>query len=144
MLYSEYNIPKHYFVNFLTSVTDWWISKFSAVRQLWRMRRMDMIPFSITFLVCLRSSSFGILVGIGLHLLMLVSQFVHPVQKPKSAGGVNFHGALMYPAAEKLYAAICDAEAAPMISPKKYFSELFSNVRKNAFSAKRSVPRGGQ
>jgi hypothetical protein len=48
-------------------------------KHLWGTKRTDMIPFVVTFIVCLHSSSIGIILGTIVHLGMVLSGHVTPM-----------------------------------------------------------------
>ena len=73
------------------------------IKQIWLKTRTDIIPFGLTFLVCLYSSSLGIVVGIGVHGLMLLGRYLSPVDKVESKKEENcliLAGPLLYPSSE--------------------------------------------
>ena len=77
--------------------------KWEAIKQTWFKRKTDIIPLLATFVVCLYSSSFGIIVGIVVHALILLGEYRHPVNKAKSREDDNLlvlTGPLLYPSSE--------------------------------------------
>lgn len=73
------------------------------IKQIWKRKRLDIIPLGVTFVVCLYSSSLGIMVGIVVHAGMLLGKFLHPVKKvenKKDETCLVLGGPLLYPSSE--------------------------------------------
>lgn len=61
----------------ITAVSD--MVDFSLIMKLWRVKRVDLVPWIVTFLFCLLLGvEWGILIGIGLSLLMLLYLWGRP------------------------------------------------------------------
>ncbi|CBY10738.1 unnamed protein product [Oikopleura dioica] len=72
------------------------------IKHLWGTKRTDMIPFVVTFVVCLHSSSIGIILGTIVHLGMVLSE---------NDNIIKFEGKLLFPSSETLFTTINAAAA---------------------------------
>ena len=82
---------------------------FDAIKQTWHKKNEDIIPLLATFLTCLYSTSSGIIVGIVVHVLMLLGEYLHPVNKLESGKDKStlvLTGALVYPSTEVIVAGL--------------------------------------
>lgn len=72
-------------------------------KKVWRLNKVDMIPFVACFIFCLRKSSTGLIVGIIVHLVILLGKFMFPVDRTLSKGNrIILQGQLMYPSGDSL------------------------------------------
>ena len=71
------------------------------IQRVWRLNKVDMIPFLACFIFCLRKSSTGLIVGIIVHLVILLGKFMFPVDRTLSKGNrIILQGQLMYPSGD--------------------------------------------
>lgn len=108
------------------------------IKHLWGTKRTDMIPFVVTFVVCLHSSSIGIILGTIVHLGMVLSGHVTPMLGKIAAENddddleendniIEFEGKLLFPSSESLFTTI-NAAAAKFQNGEKIVILDFSRV----------------
>ena len=75
--------------------------KWEEWTKIWALKRVDMVPFLVTFAFGLRKPSLGLIVGCVVHLLMLLGGFLFPVDTQKSKGNVIYlQGELLFPSSD--------------------------------------------
>ena len=75
--------------------------KWEEWTKIWALKRVDMVPFLVTFAFGLRKPSLGLIVGCVVHLLMLLGGFLFPVDTQKSKGNVIYLQAeLLFPSSD--------------------------------------------
>ena len=71
------------------------------IKEMYYAAPWDLIPFFVTFIVTLRSSSAGLLIGIFTHLIIALGKFIMPIDRPNSHGDVIYlEGAIMFPSGD--------------------------------------------
>ena len=53
--------------------------EFIIFKEMYHAAPWDLIPFFVTFIVTLRSSSAGLLIGIFTHLIIALGKFIMPI-----------------------------------------------------------------
>ncbi|CAG5080461.1 Oidioi.mRNA.OKI2018_I69.PAR.g9600.t1.cds [Oikopleura dioica] len=86
------------------------------IKHLWGTKRTDMAPFVVTFIVCLHSSSVGIILGTIVHLCMVLSGHVTPMlggkveieesDEEENENIIEFEGKLLFPSSDTLFTTI--------------------------------------
>ena len=75
--------------------------KWEEWTKIWKLKKVDMIPFLVTFAFGLRKPSLGLIVGCVVHLFMLLGGFLLPVDAQKSKENVIYlQGKLLFPASD--------------------------------------------
>ena len=71
---------------------------YKIVRKIWRAKRVDLIPFAVTFLLCLYDIATGIIMGILVAMVMLMHRMILPrvESRQKEASVVRINGGLSY------------------------------------------------
>ncbi|NXA43479.1 S2611 protein, partial [Eudromia elegans] len=88
----------------------------AVFRTLWRVRRLDLVPLCVTFLLCFWEPQYGIGAGVLVSALLLLYPIARPPIKVSAQGGllVQPGGSLHFPAVEHLRATVCQhVHAAP-------------------------------
>ena len=74
---------------------------FEEWKKIWRLNKIDIIPFFVTFLLALRKSSWGLIFGLLVHLIILLGRYLFPVHREDSKGNVIYlQGELMFPSSD--------------------------------------------
>ena len=74
---------------------------FEEWKKIWRLNKIDIIPFLVTFLLALRKSSWGLIFGLLVHLIMLLGRYLFPVHRDDSKGNIIYlQGELMFPSSD--------------------------------------------
>ena len=75
--------------------------KWEEWTKIWKLKKVDMIPFLVTFAFGLRKPSLGLIVGCAVHLLMLLGGFLFPVDRQKSKENIIYlQGELLFPSSD--------------------------------------------
>ena len=84
----------------LSQMFDW-----KGFVDIWKISRLDTIPLVVTFIACLFDTADGILIGIGVHLVILLYRYAIPKMVDKQENGIlniSIESDLFFPAAEKI------------------------------------------
>ena len=72
-------------------------------QEFWNISIRDFIPFVVTFIFTLRSSSTGLIVGTLTHLVICLGTSMKPVDREKSKGKtIYLQGICYYPSGDEL------------------------------------------
>lgn len=74
------------------------------MKSMWRVNRIDLIPFLITFIGCFYTLEFGLIIGIVVSMFIILYPVVSPklVVEKKDIAIVRVHNGLLYPGVEKI------------------------------------------
>ena len=61
---------------------------YAGIKEIWSISKLDFMPFLVTFVGCLIDTSDGILIGIGIHLVILLYHYAVPSIKDYEEDGV--------------------------------------------------------
>ncbi|CAK8675131.1 sodium-independent sulfate anion transporter-like [Clavelina lepadiformis] len=76
---------------------------FAAMRHIWHVNKLDVFPLAVTFFCCFWHIAYGIMIGIGVSLLVLLAAHVRPKAKTEKTGDITtikIGRGLDYPGAE--------------------------------------------
>ena len=84
----------------LIQMFDW-----NGFVEIWRISTLDTIPLIVTFVACMFDTADGIIIGIGVHLVILLYRYACPKMVDKQENQilhVAIESDLFFPAAEKI------------------------------------------
>lgn len=102
---------------------------YKIVRKIWRAKRTDLVPFVVTFLLCLYDIATGIISGILVAMVMLMHRMILPrvESRQKEASVVRINGGLSYVGIEYVVSKIEEVSILSDVLPELVVVD-FSNV----------------